>query len=150
MVGMIEKENDINVDLIQGGMSVDDDMRCFGDYYDTIYRMYKILLEKGCKEPFTIISDKNTKECSGTGNNMRFIAIDYDVKVNCIDLYDLPNIEGMIKEVCVNERDYIMSRPWIKEWVIVDGDILGKYDGDYRLMLTDGNIGIITGCLTIV
>jgi hypothetical protein len=143
---------DIITERIFGGMDWDDDVSEFGDYYDTVYRMYNMLLEKGCKEPFWLISDKTTKECAGTGNNMRPIAIGYDVEFNALNIFDLQDVTGLIKEVVINERDYILSRSWIKTWLVVDMGVLGEYDGkygDYRMLLTDGKYGIITECLTL-
>ena len=133
--------------MVTGGYDQDNDLQAFNDYYDTLLRMKGELEEKGCESPFTIISQKEVYNHAGSGNSLRFIAIDYDVDIEMKDLYDIEKYKGIVKKVAINERDYILSQKWIKEWVFKDR--LGTYEYSYRLMLTDGKKAIITGDLVL-
>lgn len=139
-------END-SITLITGGYDQDNDLQSFGDYYNTLTRMKGKLEEKGCKPPFTIISQIEVYNHAGSGNNFCFIAKDFDIDIEMKELWDIETTKGVIKEVAVNERDYILSRNWIKGWMIKEN--LGNYEYSYRLILTDGKKAIVTGSLIL-
>lgn len=134
--------------IVAGGSDQDDDMQCFNDYYDTLTRMKGKLEEMGCKPPFTIISNMEVYNHAGVGNQLHFIAVSYHCDKEIENLWDLEGETEFIKKVAVNERDYVLSRKWIKEWIFDDN--LGNYETSYRLMLTDGKKAIITGSLVLI
>lgn len=136
-----------SITIIAGGMDEDDDVQCFSDYYDTLIRMKGKLEEMECKPPFTIISDRYVYKYAGLENHLQFIAIEYNSGKKIENLWDIEKKKGIIKKVAINERDYILSRKWIKEWIL-DAN-LGNYETSYRLMLTDGKKAIITGSLVL-
>ena len=136
-----------DVEIIAGGIDMDNNLEAFNDYYATLNNMRIKLEQKGCKSPFTIISDHSTKLYASMEYHMCQIAMEYDSNIELDSMYDLAKNEGSIVKIAVNEREYIESRKRIKEWMIDDSIMKGE--NDYRLMLTDGKFGIVTGWLTL-
>lgn len=135
--------------LIAGGMGEDNNMTAFNDYYYTINKMAGKLRLLGDKPPYTIVSAKEVYECAGSGNNVQFMAITYNNDIEIENLWEIEEEKiGIIKDVAVNERDFILSRKWVKEWIFEEG--LGEWERDYRLLLKGDKFAIKTGDLTIV
>ncbi len=112
------------IKVIQAGDDQDNSVHDFWDYVYTLARMKTILEEKCFKQPFMIISDKETKLAAQNGNHSKPIGKEFIEKDGDILVFR--------DTIVVNEFDYIMSLDWINGW-----DIEEYEDNWHNLILVD-------------
>lgn len=104
------------IKTINGGIGMDDDMNQLGDYHYSIKMVCSLLEMEGLKGPFTILSNNMIKTEASIGNHFGFFAIEYVSEKEddgSIWLGPIP-----IKKAVVNELEYVLSREYIKEWLV--------------------------------
>lgn len=138
---MIEKLKSKKLIKISGGLDFDNNVQAFGDYYATLLEAKKYL-----KPPITIKSCIDIWECVQTGNNLRTIVIEFEDE-DVIELLDFVK-KKFYKAVVVNELDYILSRKWVKEWII-DDNVGDKENAVYIIRFIDDETIVETSNLTL-
>ena len=114
---------------IAGGIGMDDSMEQFGDYWYSFMYAKNLFEDHNIKSPYLVESPFLLILNASTGNHFKAIATNFDNKVKIIYLENIKGKKGIVKEVVINEYDYIVSQDWISEWK-GNSNLFHEKDGD--------------------
>lgn len=106
---------------VEGGIGHDNGFGSFGDFYYTIRHFIELLKKQGNLGPYAIISNLHVKNGSTSGNHFMPIAVRYLQKNPSEEMKEMYLADEIVfSEVVINEYEYLMSREYIKDWLVFE------------------------------